>query len=68
MDALADLSGVGLAALVVVLGYYLIIRLQNILTKYLERQELLQQQILIAMLKIAEEMTAINKVAGINDD
>lgn len=68
MEWLADLSGVGLAALVVVLGYYLIIRLQNILTKYLERQELLQQQLLIAMLKIAEEMTAINKVARRNDD
>lgn len=68
MDSLADLSGVGLAALVVVLGYYLIIRLQNILTKYLERQELVQQQILIAMLKIAEEMTAINKASGINHD
>lgn len=56
-----DLSAIGLAALVMVLGYYLINRLMSLLTKHLQRQELLLQKILIAQLACAEELVAIKQ-------
>lgn len=61
MDSLADLSGVGLAALVVVLGYYLINKLTHLLTKYLERHELLLQKILIEQMASTKELKAIKE-------
>lgn len=59
MTELADISGVGLAALAMVLGYYLIVSLKSVLTKHLERQELLLQKILIEMMAHTEKLSAI---------
>lgn len=66
-DWLVDVSGIGLAALVVVLGYWLIVRLQSILSKTFERQELLLQKILIAQMSCAKELKEIKESLRISD-
>lgn len=55
-DSLADFSGIGLAALVVVLGYWVLVKLQSLLVHHYERQELLLQKILLAQMSCAEEL------------
>lgn len=67
MNELADISGVGLAGLAMVLGYYLIVSLKSVLTKHLEMQELLLQKILIEMMAHTEELTAIKQSLRIKD-
>ena len=61
MNQLADISGVGLAALAMVLGYYLIVSLKLVLTQHLERQELLLQKILLEMMAHTEELSEIKE-------
>lgn len=63
-----DLSAIGLVALVMVLGYYLIVKLQSLLTKHLERQELLLQKILVEMMACREELSEIKAAVQIVDD
>ncbi|GAH41525.1 unnamed protein product [marine sediment metagenome] len=67
IESLADFSGIGLAALMVVLGYWVLTNLQKLLAKHYERQELLLQKILIAQLACAEELQEIREALRIND-
>lgn len=61
MNELADISGVGLAALAMILGYYLIVSLKSVLTKHLQMQELLLQKILVEMMAHTEKLSAIKE-------
>lgn len=56
VESLSDFSGIGLAALVVVLGYWVLVKMQALLAHHYERQELLLQKILLAQMSCAEEL------------
>lgn len=68
MTDLANISGVGLAGVVVVLGYYLINKMGHLVTKHLERQELLLQKILIQQMACTKELEAIKEFLRIFND
>lgn len=70
MDVFSNLSGVGLAALVVILGYYLIIKLARLAQQHYERQELILQSILIEQIAASERLLAIQESlsSASNDD
>ena len=61
IESLADFSGIGLAALMIVLGYAVLTKLQALLAHDYERQERLLQQILVAQLACAEKLLDIQE-------
>ncbi len=58
---ITDMSALGLVALIMVLGYYLIHKMTDLAAKHYERQELILQNILIQQMACAEELVAIKE-------
>ncbi len=61
-ESLSGFFGIGLAALVVVIGYWVVVRMHALFTHHYERQELLLIMILLAQMSCAEELQKMRKV------